>query len=392
MAKLKLNCEITDDSTKAFYEFWGENAISFNSVDEFINSMEETDNKIDVEIHSCGGNCLEGWAIYDRLRTSGKEISVDITGICASMATVIALAAPIERRRMGKHASLMIHKPYYEAGCFGYTAMDAETLQRYADSLNKETEKILDVYVERTGTDREVLREQMSKKDELFGFERAKELGFVSDIIPEISAKLNINKTSMNKSKVKEAVNSFLSALGFAEDETPVNMTLSSVTGEEFTIERESGEPEVGDSATPDGTFELEDGRIIVVSGGKISSIEKKENDEPEGDGNEKKDNGDSETIDSLKAQIAELETKLESAHNELTAANNKISEVTANAITDEQKEIVNLVTKAGGMEWLKDATSSHEVPAGRANHVGKSVDEIHAKLKENHKNILKGL
>ena len=109
MAKLFINKDIAADSDKMKYWLSGEDSISFSDIRYFMDWIPADDNRIDVEIHSCGGDCIEGYAIYDALRASGKEISCKVVGTCASMATVILLAAPAERRTAYEHSRMCIH-------------------------------------------------------------------------------------------------------------------------------------------------------------------------------------------------------------------------------------------------------------------------------------------
>ena len=76
----------------------GIDGICFKDIDGFLASMKPDDDEVDIRIHCRGGDCVEGWAIYDKLRQSGKTISCTVEGECSSMATIILLAAPAERR------------------------------------------------------------------------------------------------------------------------------------------------------------------------------------------------------------------------------------------------------------------------------------------------------
>ena len=94
MAKLYINKDIVADKDKM--ENWyltGEEGLSFPDIQNFLSWIDPNDHVIDIEIHSCGGDAVEGYAIYDALRASGKQISCTAVGRCASMATVILLAA-----------------------------------------------------------------------------------------------------------------------------------------------------------------------------------------------------------------------------------------------------------------------------------------------------------
>lgn len=72
-------------------QMWGiDNGVTFQTIDDFLSSISEDDKTIDIHIHCRGGNVIEGWAIYDALRHSGKEISATIDGECSSMATIVS--------------------------------------------------------------------------------------------------------------------------------------------------------------------------------------------------------------------------------------------------------------------------------------------------------------
>ena len=145
MAKLFINKNIAPDADKAKYWLTGEDSISFTDIQCFMDWMSNDDNRIDVEIHSCGGDCTEGYAIYDALRASGKEISCKVVGTCASMATVILLAAPLERRTAYQHSSLCIHNPYGD-GAVLQGKITPERLESIASDLRAEKEKMLALY------------------------------------------------------------------------------------------------------------------------------------------------------------------------------------------------------------------------------------------------------
>ena len=353
MARLYINKEIVADKEK--YLNWyltGDDGMSFSDIQYFMDWMDPNDDKIEVEIHSCGGDCVEGYAIYDALRASGKEISCKVVGKCASMATVVLLAAPLERRTMYEHAQMLIHAPYFPDGIGG--SLTVSKLQALAAELTKEKTKMVNLYVERTGKTVEELEAQMAT-DAWFDANKAIELGFVSSIVPAISAKaeININPKSekMNKEKKVTVASSLMDRLlkrcGYAkiEDVPAVGLVLTTSTGDELNVEREEGELQVGDPASPDGEHVLEDGRTVVVTDGVITEIREAE------------DGGDTAA---LEARIAELE--------------HQVSELTAQAKTAEENEIISFVANAGGLEKLRKAASSY-VPAGRTVTAGKRTE-----------------
>lgn len=362
MAKLFINKDIAADSDKMKYWLSGEDSISFSDIRYFMDWIPADDNRIDVEIHSCGGDCIEGYAIYDALRASGKEISCKVVGTCASMATVILLAAPAERRTAYEHSRMCIHNPYaYGASLSG--KVTPERLESIAADLRAEKEKMLSLYVERTGQPRETLEAQM-ESDSWFSPEKAIELGFISSIVPALSAKkevTNQKKNDMVKTEKEVKVQSslldrLLRKCGYAkiEDVPAVAITLKTSTGEELNVEREEGEIQVGDPASPDGEHVLEDGRTVVVSDGVITEIR-----EPSAD----------EDVEALKAQAEALNAKVEALMSEN-------EELKKKAKTEDDINILSEVEKAGGIDALKRAAASKYVPAGRTQTTGKKPEE----------------
>ena len=361
MAKLFINKDIAADSEKLGYWLSGDDCVSYSDVQSFIDYNKD-DSRIDVELHSCGGSCIEGYAIYDALRASGKEISCTVVGTCASMATVILLAAPKERRAMYPNARLLIHNPHF-ASFEGMATI--ESLGNALNSLQNEKERMMAIYTERTGMAREILEAQMAT-DDWFGSDKAIELGFVSYVVPAASASINNNKkkSDMNGKKVSvaEAFKMLGIALGITKDAKGLTITTS--TGESLEVNRDGGEPQVGDEASPDGTHVLEDGRTIVVEGGKITDIreaseEAEENEEgKEAEASVPKDEDESNALrnenDALKAQVAQMQGELDS--------------LKALAKSEEENRILAAVEKAGGEAWLTKAAASKYVPAGRSN------------------------
>lgn len=348
MAKLYFNKDIVADKDKMMHWYLtGDGGLSFSDIQGFIDWIDPSDNHIEIELHSCGGRCDETYAIYDALRATGKEITTKVVGKCASAATIILLAAPLERRSMYEHAQILIHSPYYPDGISG--DMTPERLRQAADALEQERNKMLDLYVERTGKDRTVLDAQMTAADWFEG-DKALELGFVSQVIPPASASANNNpknsfmaKEKVEKPTVAMAFRTLGIALGVVKDDPePVSMEITTSTGDKLTVEREDGEIQVGDSASPDGEHVLEDGRTVVVKDGKITEIKKPSSD----------DDDDSQALqeenERLKAEVESLK---------------------ANAKSESDVKILASVAKAGGEKWLKTVASTY-VPAGRSTKV----------------------
>lgn len=292
---------------------------SFSDIKGYLDFMSEfypEDNRIDVEIHSCGGDCTEGYAIYDALRTSGKELSCTVVGVAASMATVILLAAPKEKRFAYEHAQFLIHSPYIPEGNAG--ELTIEKAEAVVQMLKSEKQKMLSLYVERTGIDSEVLEEQMNQGG-WFDATKAQELGFIAGVVPATSAEsskqIKISTSAMSEKKVTiaQAFKMLGEALGLtsasAEQNEVVSLELSTATGDTINVEREEGEVQVGDKTdAAEGEVTLADGRVLVIDAdGIITEIKPAE---------EEEDTTEEETeLEALKAQVAQLTEQLNTAN-----------------------------------------------------------------------------
>lgn len=359
---LKVYSAIMPEEERMFMQFMGLDGVSFNSIDEFITSIPEDDDVIDMRINSPGGVVPEGWAIIDKLRATGKKIIATIEGDAASMAAIVLLAA--SERKAYKHARLLIHDAYFPE----YTLAGAyrkEDLEKLAASLEDDNKRALDFMVERTGADRETL-ETLMKEDKFIDMEQAKELGFIHEILEPASAvakpktwKRTQTNSSTDMSKnntIASAFKAFAEALGLSvkmEDApAPVGYVLTAQDGTEITIDKPEGEdPAVGDAASPDGEFLMPDGTTIVVADGVITEIRDAEpEEEPEPD----------PTDEAHKAEIAAKDA-------EIASLQARIAELEANQMSADQKAIVAKVTKAGGVAWLDKALKSNYKPAQRS-------------------------
>lgn len=369
MAILKIYNEITTEEDKQFLKWcMGMDGVCFKDIDEFLSGMDAKDNIVDIRLHCDGGSVSEGWAIYDKLRASGKEISATVEGKCASMATIIMMAAPKERRKAFKSANICVHNPWVPCYCLE-EQLTAEDLRKTADSLQKEQDKMLDLYVERCGCDKDEIQALMNE-DKYIDTDRAKELGIISEIIPPASAKKgsnNNNFKSMAKTgnvEVKQSIlDKLLGKLGYSKvEDVALGMDLSTADGGTLTVEREEGEPQVGDVASPDGEHVMPDGSTIVVVDGAITEIKPaasgEDGDEGEGDEKDKK--------------IAELEQKVSDLEAENAELKEKLDESKAKAKTTSDLAILNAVKMAGGEKWLAKNCSSFKMK-------GRSVSGVNA-------------
>ncbi|MCW7553300.1 ATP-dependent Clp protease proteolytic subunit [Endozoicomonas gorgoniicola] len=139
---------------------------------------------IDVRINSRGGMVFEGIAIYNVLRAHKADIHVNIDGLAASIASVIAMAG--DTVSMAENSMMMIHNPY------GWAMGDADEMRKTADVMDKVTDSIAVSYTARTGKTVEEMKAMMDEEI-WFSAAEALELGLVDGIDSPVQAAANIS-------------------------------------------------------------------------------------------------------------------------------------------------------------------------------------------------------
>lgn len=271
----------------------------------FKDNPDEQEFKFNINCN--GGSVSEGLRIYDVLRTSGKTLYMNVEGGCHSMAIVLLLAAPKENRTANPNARALIHEVYTTV----VDNMTAAELRELANAIEVEQNALLDIYADRTGYDRNEL-ETLMKEEKTRTANELLKYGFISKI-NTYTTNLNSKKMSKKEKNVvlKEA-NSFLNKLkNLLKGDDVKNYDFTDEDGNVlFSTEKEDDSLEVGDVATPDGTFELTDGRTVTIADGVVTEIT-----EPADEG------GESEN----EARIEELENALQEAEQIIVDLKNQL-------------------------------------------------------------------
>ncbi len=137
-----------------------------------------------LHIHSPGGDVFEGMAIYNLLDSHPAYVTVQIDGLAASMASVIAMAG--DTVIIPANAMMMIHKPW------GIQGGDAEDMRRYADLLDKVEDNLVSAYTKKTGKTAEDIKALLEKETWLSGSE-AVEAGFADSVTEPMQAMACLN-------------------------------------------------------------------------------------------------------------------------------------------------------------------------------------------------------
>lgn len=334
-----------------FYEWSGLSAVSWDSVAEQLAALPEGEG-IELLINCRGGIVGEAWAIYDSLRATGREISAEVVGECSSAATIILLAAAKSSRKSHPNATFLFHFPYIDGI---WEPMRADDVQKVADQLTESGERLLDLYVERTGVEREAMRQLMAE-DKSISAEEALALGFISEIIAPLSAHKNRKKMSLMK-----AFKAFARAL------REYGLSLETADGKTLELVKESGEPQVGDEVlSEDGEYTLPDGRVVVVVESVVTEVrpaEEEVEDPAETKEETTEETPETEEVSDEERRLADLEATVETLAGEVAELQRKLADAEANAKTDEEREVLDAVRAAGGLSALKNVRSKGAAP-----------------------------
>jgi|TARA_R110002050_G_scaffold192014_6_gene326936 ATP-dependent Clp endopeptidase proteolytic subunit ClpP len=139
----------------------------------FINEIKNIpkDTSVLLRINSPGGSVIDGLAIYDAINRMPQKVTARIEGIAASMASVIALAA--DEVIMSENSLYMIHNVW------GGEVGDSDDLRKAADLMDKMGERLINIYVSKTGQTEEQIRSWMDAET-WFNSLEAQEAGFIN--------------------------------------------------------------------------------------------------------------------------------------------------------------------------------------------------------------------
>lgn len=310
-----------------------------------------------VHIHSRGGDVFEGFAIFNALKNTGKEIEVRIEGVCASIAASIASVASPGKLFMNSKGSFMIHNPKFDK-----ISGQSKDLRNAADLLDQIKGLFLKEWTARTGLGQEQLA-AMYDKETWLGPDEAKQMGFVDEVEEVLKA---VAKADYQKYKHMKDKNTIIA---FAKDFmnkvnalfSPKAITDTLADGTVVIVQSEDGDwtgkqitYEDG-SPVPPGTYELNGGRTLTVGENStvetVTEVEAIAEPEPENDMKLKEEN------QQLKARITELESALQARND--AAAKLETDKVKLEAKAKGLEDALNVKVKALETELNKFKTET---------------------------------
>ena len=276
MIEIKVHTLIAHTECAFLYSMDGEDGVFSLETVQRIFEEHPDEKDFRLNIHCQGGEIAEGLAIYDFLRTSGKNIYTNIEGACHSMAIVLLLAAPKENRTANPNSRALIHLPYLE-----WAGGTADELKKAEEMVRESQNAILDIYADRTELTREEA-ERIMAEEQFHSMDEMLKWGFIG--------KINSYNTNLSKTKQKtmnallDKITNFLASL-----KNEVNKAVEDVKND---------------------IFYGEDGVELFRT--------------------EREDDPRDEELNALREQVANLTTQLEQANAQLTNATNLLNEAKA--------------------------------------------------------------
>lgn len=155
-----------------FAEIGGPTGVTAESINAALQQIGAQ--PITVKINSYGGDAYEGVTIYNLLRAHSQPVTVQVLGIAASAASIIAMAG--DQIEMARNSEMMIHKAWMIA------VGNADLFREAADWLDKLDLAMAGTYAARSGLDLERVQGMMATES-FFSAKEAIELGLADALL-----------------------------------------------------------------------------------------------------------------------------------------------------------------------------------------------------------------
>lgn len=129
-------------------------------------------------INSPGGSIDSGFAIWDQIKMISSPVFTMVTGLAASMGSLLSLSAAKGKRFATPNSRIMIHQPLIG----GVIRGQATDLDIQAKEMLKTRAMIVDIYAKATGKDVQAI-EKAINRDNWMTAQEALEFGLLDKIV-----------------------------------------------------------------------------------------------------------------------------------------------------------------------------------------------------------------
>lgn len=171
MIYIDIKGEVVPSGNEWVYEWYGIQATSPSKV---INQLNNANGKpVTIKINSGGGDVFAGCEIYNELKNYSGDVTIEIQGLCASIASVIAMAGKCIMSPLGE---IMIHNVSTS------TSGDYRDMEHSVEVLKKANKTVANAYILKTGMTEDEAYSLMDKETWL-NADEALELGLIDEIM-----------------------------------------------------------------------------------------------------------------------------------------------------------------------------------------------------------------
>ena len=178
------NSELILEGPISDVTWWGDEV----TPQDFRDELAEHKGDITVVINSGGGDVFAGMSIYDSLNQHEGAVTVRVSGLAASIASVVAMAA--DKIIMAPGSMMMIHKPW------GMVIGDTNDLDKYKEVLSGIENSIIPIYANRTGLSEDTIKDMLESETWMTA-EEAVDKGFADEAV-EAKQKMSISDAIKN--------------------------------------------------------------------------------------------------------------------------------------------------------------------------------------------------
>ena len=171
MIYIDVKGEIVASGNEWLYSWYGIQATSPSQITQALKNANGQ--PVTIKINSGGGDVFAGCEIYNELKNYSGEVIIEIHGLCASIASVIAMAGKCKMSPLGE---IMIHNVSTS------TSGDYRDMEHSVEVLKKANKTIANAYILKTGMSEDEAYNLMDKETWLTADE-ALEMGLIDEIM-----------------------------------------------------------------------------------------------------------------------------------------------------------------------------------------------------------------
>lgn len=153
MTKIKVKGAVVSNDDAEIYVWLGYDCVSPSKVED---ALDDSDEDVEVDIASGGGSVFAASEIYTMLKNYAGKVTVNIQGLAASAASVIAMAGDVVN--MSPTSQMMIHK------ASTISQGNADDLAHDSKMMDVADQSIVNAYEAKTGMDRNDILQLMSNE------------------------------------------------------------------------------------------------------------------------------------------------------------------------------------------------------------------------------------